>query len=154
MLNNFILNWLIFIFIIISGNLIIRLYKYFVYRYLFTFNVSTFLDLNGINLITYISFKNIYNSTFCNWKSKENFINLFNVVLYIIKNDNIYLNKNLCVIISDFNIDTNSYNILADPLIINNNLIKSPNELFNLIKWTNNAFNDNLKDIIITIKIL
>lgn len=154
MFNTFLFNWLIFIFIIIFINILIRLYKYIVYRYTFSFEVYTFLDINRINLITYITFKNIYNSTYFNWKSKENFLNLFKVVLYIIKNDNIYINKNLCFIVSEFNSKTNTYTILADPLIINNNLINSSMDLFNNIKWLNNAFNDNLKDIIITIKIL
>ena len=137
----------------------------FVYEYLWwfltflrlfivSFDVKTFIDLNGINLITYITFKNIYYSPLLNWKSKDNFINLFKAVIYFIKNDIIYLNKNLCIIISDYNINTNSFNVLADPLIINYNLINSPYELFNLIKWTTNAFNDDLNDIVITIKIL
>ena len=154
MLNNFLTNWIIFIFTIIFTNLIIKGYKYYIYRYLFSFDVSTFIDLNGINLITYITFKNIYSSPLFKWKSKDNFINLFKTVIYLIKYDNIYLNKNLCIIISEFNVDTKLYNVIADPLFINYNVINSPNELFKLIKWTDSAFNDNLNDIVITIKIL
>ena len=126
-------------------------------RYVYSFDVSTFIDLNGINLITYITFKYIYYSPLINWKSKENFINLFKAVIYIIKNDVIYLNKNLCIIISEFNSDKNIHYVLADPLIINYNALNSPNDLFNKIKWISTAFNDDIKDIkdiVITVKIL
>lgn len=124
------------------------------YRYLYSFEVNTFIDLNGINLITYITFKNIHSSPLLKWKSKENFINLFNSLLYIINNDPIYSNKNLCFIISDVNPNNKLHNPLAQPLFINTNNIKSPNELFNLIKWNSLASNDDLKDIVILIKIL
>lgn len=153
MLNNFLTYWITFIITLILINIIIKAYKNYIYpRYLFTFDISTFIDLNGINQITFIRFKILSSTPLFKWRSKENFINLFNSVLYLIKKDNIYLNKNLCFIISEFNADTNSYLVLADPLFIN--YIHSPNELYNLIKWTNKAFNDNLNDIVITIKIL
>jgi hypothetical protein len=116
MLNNFLSIWLIFIFTLISINIIIRLYKYYINKYIFSFDVSTFIDLNGINLITYITFKYISYSPLLKWKSKENFINLFKAVIFLIKNDSIYLNKKLCIIISEFNTDTKLYNILADPI--------------------------------------
>ena len=155
MLKNFLAYWLIFIITIILINIIIKIYKYFMYRYLYSFELSTFIDLNGINLITYITFKNIYTSPLFTWKSKENFINLFKAVVFLIKNDNIYFNKNLCIIISEYNVDTKILNLLANPLMINNNNVNTPIELFNLIKWTSNAFNDNNNnDIVITIKIL
>lgn len=124
------------------------------YRYLFSYNVRTFIDLNGTNLITYITFKYIYCSPLLKWKSKDNFINIFKAVLFIIKNDNIYINKNLCIIISEYNIHKNIPYVLANPLIINYNKLTSANELFYLIKWLNNAFNDDIYDIVITIKIL
>jgi|ERR1700742_584358 len=154
MLNNFLTNWLIFIFTLIFINIVIRLNKYFMYRYLFSYNVRTFIDLNGTNLITYITFKYIYCSPLLKWKSKDNFINIFKAVLFIIKNDNIYINKNLCIIISEYNIHKNIPYVLANPLIINYNKLTSANELFYLIKWLNNAFNDDIYDIVITIKIL
>lgn len=135
MLNTFLTTWLIFIFTIIFINIIIRLYKYFIYRYVYSFDVSTFIDLNGINLITYIRFKYIYCSPLLNWKSKDNFINVFKAVIYIIKNDIIYLNKNLCIIISEYNLDKNIHNVIADPLIINYNVLNSPQELFNYLHY-------------------
>jgi len=124
------------------------------YRYVFSFEVNTFLDFNGINLITYITFINIYTFPLLKWKSKENFINLFKFVLFIINNDTIYHNKNLCIIIGEMNTYHIIDNVLAQPLFINVNNINSAEHLFNLFKWNSNAFNDNIKNIVITIKIL
>jgi len=155
MLNNFLFNYFIFISVFISINLVIRLYNIYKFRYLFSFELSTFLDLNGINLITYITFKNIKSSPFIKWKSKDNYINLFKTLIYVIKNDSLYFNKKLCIIISEVN-QNNLFNVLADPIINNWNDINSPIELFKLFKWFDYAFTDkdNNNNIVFIIKIL
>jgi len=91
-------------------------------------------------------------TTLMNWKSKENYLRILNSVLYIIKNDSIYTNKNLCIIICDST--CNIFKPLADPFFINYNQLNSDFELYDYIKWNDQAFNDDHKDIVIIIKIL
>ena len=89
MLNNFLTTWLLlFILIIIIFNIILRVYKFYLLRFLYSYNVETFIDLNGVNLITYITFKCIYDSPFLKWKSIDNYLNLVRAVLYILNEDN------------------------------------------------------------------
>jgi len=88
------------------------------------------------------------------WKSINNYLNLLKAVLYVIKNDNLYLNRNLCFIVSEIIPINNLFKVIADPIIINYNDLNSPYELIKLFKWNKNAFNDDLNDIIFTVKIL
>lgn len=127
------------------------------FKYLFSINVDTFIDLNGINLITWISFRNIYASPLMNWKSKESILNVLKAVIFILSNDNLYFNRKLCIIISDVNPNNKLFIPMAQPLIINFNDINSHIDLFNKLEWKSLAFNNNpndLNDILVTIKIL
>ena len=127
------------------------------FKYLFSINVETFIDLNGINLITWISFRNIYTSPLMNWKSKDSILNILKAVIYILSNDKIYFNRKLCIIISDVNPKNKLFIPMAQPLIINFNNINSHIDLFNKLEWKSVAINNNpndLNDILVTIKIL
>jgi len=84
MINNLAMYWLYLILIIILINLTIRIYKSYRFNYLFSINVETFIDLNGINLITYMTFKSIYTSPLLIWKSKDNLINNLKKLIYIL----------------------------------------------------------------------
>jgi len=157
MLNNILITWFIVIISIFIINIGIRLYKYYMFRYLFSINVSTFIDLNGINLITWITFKNIYTSPLLTWKSKDNLLVIIKALFYILSNDIIYFNRKLCIIISDVNPNNKLLIPIAQPLFINLHNINSVHELFNKIEWNTLAFNNDpsdLNDIVITIKIL
>jgi hypothetical protein len=161
MINNFIYIWLVFISSILFKNVIFRLYKYYKFNYLFSINIDTFIDLNGINLITWITFKNIYVSSLMNWKSKENMINLIKAFIYIINRDTLYYNKNLCIVIAEVNLLHNGRLLpkpIAQPLFIKFNDINSACGLFYLIKWNSCAFNNDLTDlnnnIVFMVKIL
>ena len=127
------------------------------FKYLFSINVSTFIDLNGINLITWITFKNIYTSPLLTWKSKDNLLIIIKALFYILTNDRLYLNRKLCIIISDVNPNNKLLIPMAQPLFTNLININSVQELFNLIEWRTLAFNsdpNDHNDIVITIKIL
>ena len=89
-----------------------------------------------------------------NWKSKDNYLRILNSLLYIIKNDSIYLNKNLCIIVCDTIPNSNIFKPLAEPYFINYNQLNSDIELYDYIKWNDYAYNDDQKDIVIIIKVL
>lgn len=157
MINNFLYNWLVFISSIILINIIIKLYKYYKFNYLFSINIDTFIDLNGVNLITWITFKNIYFSPLLPWRSRDNLLNLIKAFIYIINRDTLYYKKNLCIVIAEVNLLHNGRLLpkpIAQPLFINFNNINSALELFNLIKWNSCAFNNDLNDIVFMVKIL
>ena len=82
----------------------------------------------------------------------DSYINMLNTVLYIINNESIFRNKKLCVIFFEVNPANNFSQPISDACFIYQNY--SADEIFNKIKWTNFAFNNNLNDIVIVIKIL
>lgn len=156
MFNDLFNIWITMIIILIAINIVIRIYKWFCFSYLFSVSVGRFINVNNVNLISYFNFKNIYASNFIKWRSKESYIKMLNIVLYLIYNEsyfvNLFLSNKLCLVV--FEVNPNKSEIpLADPIIINYNDQLSGNELFNRIKWNNRAFS-NHGDIKIIIKII
>lgn len=137
-------------------NIIIKLYKFYKYSYLFTVKVERFISLNGVNLLTYFKFTNLFASSFIKWRNGRCFIKIIESVLYVIYNDktfiNQYHNKKLCVTIFEVNPVNKLHVAISDPIFIKYNDYISANELYNKIKW-NNIATKNISNVTIIIRI-
>jgi hypothetical protein len=160
MVNNLLYAWFIIILTLIVINVLIRIYKFYKRNYFYSVVVETFINVDGSNFINYFKFQNIKTNPLIKWKSKNNYIKMLDAVLCLINNNynllNKYHNRNLCIIICDFNIKTGLYSAMSDPYFINFNDLNtelSGDKLYNLIKWNDFACGlNNLNDIVIIIK--
>jgi hypothetical protein len=157
MFNNLLFTWLIVILLLVSTNILIRIYKFYRYNYMFSISIERFINMNGVNLISYFKFTNIFASSFVKWRSCKSFIKMIKTVLYIIYSDNDFINqysnKMLCVTVFEVNSVNKVHVAISDPVFINYNDQISANELFNLIKWNSYASNRH-HNITIVIKIV
>jgi hypothetical protein len=155
MLNSFLNTWFIVIIVIIIINIIIRVYKFYRFSYLFSVSIETFINVNGVNILTYFNFNNLYASNYIKWRSRNSFIKIIKTVLYVIYNDSAFItkysNKNLCLAVFEVNPVNKLFVAIADPVVFKYNDLISANELFNLIKWNNIASN-NIRNITIIIR--
>ena len=150
MLNNLIFIWLTTIIIFIIFNIILRFYKIYRFRYLFTFTIDKFYNVNNNIVAYFIRFK------FTSYNLTENsYISLLKTVISLINNNDLTINHNFYLTFFKFNNNTKSLIPISNPYLIKYNQPLNVNYIFNNIKWTELAFTDNnLKDVVIMIKLV
>ena len=150
MFNNLIFIWLTTIIIFIIFNVIIRIYKTFRFRYLYTFTIDKFYNVNGDTISYFIRFK--FKSHNFN---KNSHINLIKTIIDLINNNDLKINHNFYLTFFKFNNNTNSLVAISNPYFIKYNQPLNVNYISNNIKWTDLAFTDNnLKDVVVMIKLI
>ncbi len=93
---------LIFIIFILIINILIRLYNIYSYSYRFSIDISKYIDIAYMKPIHYIAFDLIYSNPLLFWKTNEFYLTFLNSLLYLINNDDVYKNKNLCIIFCEY----------------------------------------------------
>jgi hypothetical protein len=152
MLFNILIIWFVTVILI---NIVIAIYKYYKFNYLFSINIERFVNVKGINILYYITFKSIKCSIFDPWKSKNSLMNMLQAVLFILNNDvrfrNQFKSNKLCIIVCELH--TDRLITISDACVLTYNEVinLSASELFNRLRWTNFSEKD-LRDITIVIK--
>jgi hypothetical protein len=80
---------------LISINIIIKVYKFYRYYFIFNISVEAFTSINGVNILTYFKFNNIYSSSLIKWRSTKSYYKMINAVIHLIYNDKIFINQYL-----------------------------------------------------------
>lgn len=142
---NFILYGVGTIVVWIIINIIFRIYKLYKFSSAFSISIDRFISVDVVFFSYIFKCKNIKTSPVLKWKSKNNYILILTAIIDILYKDKLLdnkaLNHNICL--TFFNIDpsTNLYVPISEACEININNI-SANDLFNLIKWHDIAFDN------------
>jgi len=143
MLNNFILLWLSTIIIL---NIIIRLFVIYKNKYIFSFTVDKFYNINGEIISYFIRFNSFK-------FYKNNHITILKTIIDLINNNEIILNHNYYITFFKYN--NKSLIAISNPYFIKYDLPINHKILANNILWTDIAFRDNnFSDVVVMIKLI